>query len=54
MGLRAGLTWEQSMDLPQSLVLDLIAVQAIEEGGAERKMTGEDAKKSLLAISKLR
>lgn len=42
------------MDLPLSLILDLVAVRAIEEGGAERKMTGEDAKASLLAISKLR
>ena len=42
------------MTLPQSLILDLVAVQAIEEGGAERKMTGEDARASLLAMSKLR
>jgi len=42
------------MDLPLSLILDLVAVQAIEEAGAERKMRGEDAKASLLAISKLR
>ena len=54
MGLRAGLSYEQAMNLPLSLVLDLVAVQAIEEGGAERKMTGEDAKASLRAIAALR
>ncbi|MBO7667535.1 MAG: hypothetical protein J6T26_03645 [Firmicutes bacterium] len=53
-GLRNGLTYDQAMDLPLSLILDLVAVQAIEEGGAERKMRGEDAKASLLEISKLR
>lgn len=53
-GLQAGLTYEQAMDLPQSLILDLVAVQAIEQGGAERKMTGADAWESLRAMSKLR
>lgn len=42
------------MDLPQSLILDLVAVSAIEEGGAERKMTGEDAKNALAEMAKLR
>lgn len=53
-GLKAGLTYEQAMNLPLSLILDLVAVQAIEEGGAERKMTGQDARDSLLAMSKMR
>lgn len=53
-GLQAGLTYDQAMDLPQSLILDLVAVQAIEQGGAERKMTGADAWESLRAMSKLR
>lgn len=54
MGLRAGLTYELAMNLPLSLILDLVAVQAIEEGGAERKMSGKDARDSLRAIAKLR
>ena len=54
MGLRAGLSYELALDLPQSLVLDLVAAQAILEGGAERKMTGKDAKASLRAIAQLR
>lgn len=53
-GLRNGLTYDQAMDLPLSLILDLVAVQAIEEGGAERKMVGQDAWDSLKAMSKLR
>lgn len=53
-GLSAGLTYEQAMTLPLSLILDLVAVQAIEQGGAERKMTGDDAWESLKAMSKLR
>lgn len=53
-GLKAGLTYEQAMTLPLSLILDLVAVQAIEEGGAERKMTGQDAWTALQAISKMR
>lgn len=54
MGLRAGLSYELSLDLPQSLVLDLVAAQAIIEGGAERKMTGADAWESLQAMSEMR
>ena len=54
MGLRAGLTYDLAMDLPQSLVLDLVAAQAVLEGGAERKMTGADAKASLWQIAALR
>ena len=54
MGLRAGLSYDLALDLPQSLVLDLVASQAILEGGAERKMTGDDAKASLLQIAQLR
>lgn len=42
------------MTLPLSLILDLVSVQAIEQGGAERKMTGDDALESLKAMSKLR
>ena len=42
------------MTLPQSLVLDLVAVQAIEEGGAERRMTGEDAWESLKKMAQLK
>lgn len=54
MGLRAGLSYDLSMNLPLSLVLDLVAAQAVLEGGAERKMTGADALESLKAMSKLR
>lgn len=53
-GLSAGLSYEQAMTLPLSLILDLVAVQAIEQGGAERKMMGDDAWESLKAMSKLR
>ena len=42
------------MALPLSLIMDLVAVQAIEQGGAERRMTGEDAKASLRKIAQLR
>ena len=52
-GLKAGLTYEQAMTLPLSLILDLVAVQAIEEGGAERKMTGEDAWQSLKEMARM-
>lgn len=53
-GLQAGLTYEQAMDLPQSLVLDLLAVDAIERGGAQRKNTGADALTALQEMAKLR
>lgn len=42
------------MDLPQSLVLDLLAVDAIEHGGAERKNTGADALTALRQMAKMR
>lgn len=42
------------MTLPLSLILDLTAVQAIEQGGAERKMTGQDAWDSLQQMKMLR
>lgn len=42
------------MDLPQSLVLDLLAVDAIERGGAQRKNTGADALNALQQMAKLR
>lgn len=53
-GLQAGLTYDQAMTLPLSLIMDLVAVQAIEQGGAERKMTGADAWDALRDMSKMR
>lgn len=53
-GLEAGLPYDQAMNLPQSLVLDLLAVQAIEKGGAQRKNTGADALKALQSMAKMR
>ncbi len=53
-GLKAGLSYEQAMALPLSLILDLVAVQAIEEGGAERKNTGADAWDALKQMARMR
>lgn len=52
--LDAGLTYSQAMTLPISLILDLCAVRAIEQAGAERKFTGADASKGFALMAQMR
>lgn len=53
-GLRIGLSYDDAMDMPRSLLDDLIASDQIIEGGFKRKPSPEENEQELKSIFKLR
>jgi hypothetical protein len=53
-GLKMGLTFDEAMDMPRSLLDDLIATDQIVEQGFKRKLSPEENAKELKAIFRLR
>ena len=53
-GLQIGLDYKTAMTIPLNKLLDLVAASAIMDGGAERKMTGQDAAASLQALARMK
>lgn len=49
-GLQVGLTRLEALDLPFSLLLDLIAVHQIKTEGAEQRPTREDEAREFLRL----
>ncbi len=49
-GLRIGLTYEEALDMPLPLLLDLIACKQIKDEGFELKEYDNDDLMSILAV----
>ncbi len=53
-GLKMGLTFDEAMDLPRSLLDDLIATDQIIEQGFKRKLSPADNEKELQAMFRMK